>query len=170
MHNIMKLITTIIATIICCFTLSGCNTLLSDDDIAKNKFHMLLSNIEKKEVEGTKRLFAENEIKELNNFDETVNNLFDYYKGSYDTHKSWGLGVENDRHNKRVVQIFDMSYDVVTTDEKYRLAIPWCIEDTSDSKNIGICSLSILKFEDPNQTFAYRGNESGSYGIIIGNK
>ena len=68
-----------------------------------------------------------------------------------------------------MVKSYDMTYDFNTNICKYRLAIKWCAQDTSNADNVGIWSLYIIRAEDditPNH--AYWGDCLWTNGINIG--
>ena len=61
------------------------------------------------------------------------------------------------------------SYDIETTQDKYRLAMEIIMADTTDAGNVGIRSLYIIRFEDDtDQNCAYRGDGAYTPGINIG--
>ena len=79
-------------------------------------------------------------------------------------------GVEDDKDSGIERKWYNMSYDVTTSTEIYRMAFIWCAKDTGDSGNVGIESFYILKAnDDPNYPqYSYGGDGAWTPGINIG--
>ena len=59
--------------------------------------------------------------------------------------------------------------DITTTEDVFRIAIIWHIQDTEDIGNVGIWSFYIIRFEDdPYPNYAYGGDGLLSPGLHIG--
>lgn len=66
---------------------------------------------------------------------------------------------------------FYATYDVETTQDKYRFAMEYMLLDTADADNVGIRSLYIIRLaDDTDPQFAYRGDEKYTPGININKK
>lgn len=82
----------------------------------------------------------------------------------------YSTGVERDKDSSVERKWYNMSYDVTTSVEIYRMAFVWCAKDTSDDNNVGIESYYILKAsDDPNYPqYSYGGDGAWTPGINIG--
>lgn len=141
----------------------------SDNDIAVKNLEKLLIAIENEDHDGIKTLFAPNIIADIDNFDQSIIELMAYYNGNYESYGSKGLGSEYDRHDGVEKKWLNMGYDITTTEDVYRIAIIWHIQDTSNAGNIGIWSLYIIRFDDdPNSNYTYAGDGLWTNGIHMG--
>ena len=141
----------------------------SDSEKAKKCLEDLLINLQEENTEKTKSLFALNAIIDLENFDEDIFKLFQYFNGNYETFISDGLGTFNEVEHGKNKKYYLITSDVKTTENTYRFAIKWYVEDDFDSENIGIHSLYVIKFEDdPYSEYSYGGDGLWTNGINIG--
>jgi hypothetical protein len=163
--------TALILTIVIILSFSGCN-LFYDDVSSKSKQYMksLISKLESEDVEGVKALFAPNKIADIPDFDETVQALIDYYNGSFVSMTGTaGEGSSLDKTSGIDRKWYDMSYDVTTTTEVFRISTEWYIKAVENKEDVGIWSLSIIKYnDDPAKQKTYWGDGTSFYGIQIG--
>ena len=148
---------------------TGCLNLKSDEQIVTEKLMELVSALQDKNHDDIKSLFAPNIISSLDNFDDSINDLTAYYDGVYESFDEGGLITEQDRDSGIDRKWFNMSHDVTTNVDIFRIAIIWYVIDTGDTKNIGIWSLYIIKFDDDTTPeYSYRGDGWWTNGIHIG--
>lgn len=169
----IKKITLLIYTIIIMLVsvlLTSCNFFKSDDEIIEEKIVELINAIETENKETLKKLFAKSKIENIDDFDESMNNLLDYYKGSFISKFNQPHGKFRDKDGNFSTTYFLPSCDITTTVGVYRLAFYLCTEYTTDKNSLGIWSLYIIKMEDFNDSpeVAYRGDGLWSLGINIG--
>lgn len=137
--------------------------------IANKNISKLIAAIENEDHVGIKSLFAPNIIAEIDDFDQNINDLLSYYIGKNGSYGSHGLGTEYDRDSGIEKRWHNMSYDITTTEDVFRIAIIWYIQDTEDVGNVGIWSLYIIRFEDdPYPNYDYGGDGLWSPGLHIG--
>ncbi len=166
MKNILFMITFSVIAFTNLILLSGCSY-DTDNDIASKNLEKLLTAIENEDYEGITALFAPNIKNNIEDFSESMNTLILYYEGEQSSVDNWGLGATYDVNNGIEIKYLNMSYDITTTENKYRMGIIWYIQDTGDENNVGIWSLYVLKFEDDiMQDYAYRSE--GENGIHVG--
>ncbi len=165
----------ILLLIISVFSLTGCNLFntaftTSDNEDADNKLELFVECLKTKDKEYIKSLFAQNKIKDLTNFEDSIEELFQYYDGEFVSVKRYSTGVEKDKDSEIERKWYNMSYDVTTSIEIYRMAFIWCVKDTGDENNVGIESYYILKAsDDPNYPqYSYGGDGAWTPGINIG--
>ena len=166
---------TIFLLLISAFSLVSCDSFssffaLPDDKNADNKLISFIECLKTEDANSLKSLFAKNKIANLTNFDLSIEELFQYYDGEFVSINRYSTGVEKDKDSGIERKWYNMSYDVTTSIEIYRMAFIWCVKDTSDDNNVGIESYYILKAsEDPNYPqYAYGGDGSWTPGINIG--
>ena len=156
-------------------SLCGCSMrksflMMDDESIANKQFEKLIDAIQTQDIDAVRALFSENALKEAENADESIRDLFDYFQGELISYNDWGgPGVTAEMEYGDYQKIYDSTYDFETTQDKYRLAMKIITADTTDTGNVGIRSLYIIRFEDDTRTdFAYRGDRKHTPGINIG--
>lgn len=126
--------------------------------------------MENQDRDGLKDLFADNAIGRLDEYDKSVDELFDYFHGEYLSCSDFRLrGVEGSPNHKQAqnVQYLKCSYsaDIKTESGIYRFYIYSYLLDRYNEANNGIWSLFIKKTDDI--TDPYCASENYAYGIII---
>ena len=160
-----------ILSLISILPLAGCDFFaVSDDEDADNKLEAFVECLNNEDREGIKTLFSQNKIANLTGFDESIEELLQYYDGDFLSVTRYSTGVERDKDSGIERKWYNMSYDVTTSVETYRMAFIWCVNDTGDDNNIGIESYYILKAsDDPNYPqYTYGGDGEWTPGINIG--
>ena len=155
----------------CSFDLGGedmfDSRVYSEQDIANAMLDEVLITIKNKDSDGLKSLFAKNAVADLESFDNEIKEFFDYFKGdfiSYDDHSAVDSRETINSGESR--KTLFSTYDIVTTEESYRVAIKDICEDTFNEDNVGIWSIYIIRLEDDtNPEFAYRGDDKYTPGI-----
>jgi hypothetical protein len=126
--------------------------------IVDNKIENILEAMEHCDKNALKNLFSQKAIKGRENFDETVIELFDFFEGQILSHSRCLPYEEYGRNVDSEYRCLCAYTDVETNKQQYRLAFKIFIEDTSDSDNVGIYSLYIIKSEYSDSQKAYWGN------------
>ena len=147
------------------------NFLMKDDSsVANDKFSELIDAIQTQDINTLKSLFSKNALKEVENIEESIQKLFDYFEGEMVSYNDWaGPGVKAEMEYGDYQEVYDATYDFETAQDKYRLWMEIITVDTTDADNVGIRSLYIIRFEDDTRTdFAYRGDGEHTPGINIG--
>ena len=142
----------------------------SDNADADNKMESFVGCLQNADREGIKALFAKNKIAGSADFDERIEELLLYYGGEAVSVTRHSTGVEEDKDGGIERKWYNMSYDVATETEIYRMAFYWCAKDTGDQGNAGIESFYIIKAaDDPRYPqYTYRGDGLWTPGINIG--
>ena len=141
----------------------------TDNDVANAHMDKILEALENGDKESIKAMFSENAIAVADDFDKSVDELFEYYEGEYTSYEDGGMSTENAYSDGEEQQIFDLSYDVTTSVREYRFSVLEYITDDADPDNEGIWSLYIIKMEDdPQPEYSYRGDGKRTPGIHIG--
>ena len=112
---------------------------------------------------------ASSKIKNISNFDYSVDNLLDYYNGTFQSKKNYSHGKFRDKNGEFSTTWFLPSTDVTTSVETYRIAFYYCTEYTTDKDSVGIWSMYIIKKKDDiTPEYAYGGDGLWTPGINIG--
>ena len=169
MKKIFKLIKNIILSLNLLFSLSSCDLFKSDDEIIRDNVMHFVKALDTKNKEEVKSYFAKNKIKDIAVFDQSIDELFDYYQGEYMSYNYGGSAKYKDGdYNFRSIN-YQYPIDIKTDIENYRMYFNWYIEYTTDKDMIGIWSFYILKKkDDPNSTYSYWGDGLNTPGINIG--
>ena len=129
----------------------------------------VLNAIQSKDENAMRKLFSSKTVEQVDGFDQSMEDLFDYYQGEYISLDWKGSGGDGtyEYGEKRITT--SVSYDVKTSNNIFRFAIKYCSTDTTGNDNIGIHSLYIIKFEDDTDPeCGYGGDGKYSPGIHIG--
>ncbi len=151
------------------FGMTSCFSSKTDDEIVEEKIQNLIQNLEENNKDGIKELFAKTKIDNIDNFDETIDQLLEYYDGTYESKKNGSHGKFRDKDGNFSTTWFLPSTDVETSVDTYRIAFYYCTEYTTDEDSIGIWSLYIIKMsEDSTPDNSYGGDGLWTPGIHIG--
>ena len=142
-----------------------------DEQMANARLEEVFNLISNRDEEALRTLFSKNAVLLSNDLDQTIIDLFDYVHGILVSYCDRGLNGESGFDDGKSYEILFSSYDIVTTEQKYRVAIKECVKNTFDLDEVGIWSLYIIKTEDDtNPKIAYRGDDCYLPGIHIGIK
>lgn len=142
----------------------------NNNQIANERFEALIDAIQTHNSDAVKAVFSNNVLREVENIDDSIQELFDYFQGNLLSYNEWaGPDVSAKKGNGNYWKSYDCTYDFETSKDKYRLAMEIITVDTTDADNIGIRSLYIIRFEDDTDpNCAYRGDGAYTTGINIG--
>ena len=156
------------------------NAYKGDEEVALDCMRQFIDKTEKKDREGIKSLFSDKALEESKTMDEDIDYLFEYYKGENQTKiVDVCAGVSTDQHMGKKSRAIVIDHDIETTEDKYRLALDYCLFDDFDRSNEGLESIYIIRFNDDINAFAiksdgtqgirsYGGDGKWTYGINIG--
>lgn len=133
----------------------------------------ILKAIEEKNETALIDLFAPNSIKSLENFNESINSLFDYYEGNKISYKQMDAVVKESPSYAPNDEQIDVTFDIKTDKQSYRIAFRTIefIGNKHTKDNYGIRSLYIIKAEDDTDlSVPYWGDGQFTPGIHIGVK
>lgn len=140
----------------------------TDDQIAEKRIEQVIEAIQKKNEELLKSMFSEKAISEAENFDESVTELMEFFQGNFESRNegTYGTNEEFDEPSSRIKEL-QSTYDIKTSEQKYRIAILEIIVDTKHPDNVGIKSLYIINAKDSDMQYAYWGHGKWNPGIVI---
>lgn len=141
----------------------------NDDEVANSKLEEMLSAIESKDKEKLESLFAKNALLEIKDFDDSAEELFNYYEGNYISYDD-GAGADAsetiDFGNKQK-ELYP-KYEVQTSESKYRITMRMISVDTQNHDNVGVWSFYIIDAERDSDTYyAYWGDNKYTTGINV---
>ena len=124
----------------------------------------LLSAIRGKNVEGVTALFPQN-AQSATLTDQTTE-MFEYMEGSVISCE-YRLGMTSQANHNGMVKETDVTIDIATDANEYRIAVRIRLIDDRNEKNIGITSLYITEASKTDRNFAYWGGYVWNPGINI---
>lgn len=139
----------------------------NDKTVAETRLNQILDAVQSQNSNNLKQIFSKSVIDNVPDLDEKIVALFDFFQGELVSYDGAGPGVFEEKdvgYHKKEMQ---SSYNVETSEQKYRIAIDEYIIDSENPDNVGVYSLSIAKAEDTNQEFAYWNL---GFGITIDQK
>ena len=137
-----------------------------DDEKDTEMIQAVLKAVEEKDEDKLTSLFAKSTLSELTLFDKQCHDLFEYFTGEVDLVDDWGGSfVETEMEDGFVFQKIESTFDVQTSEAKYRCAMRFVTQ--GNIEDIGIISLYIIKVENISED-AYWGDGSFTPGIHIG--
>lgn len=172
---ILNLIVTVSLSLNSC-SLGGTNMLsrFSDNDqsTANARMDSVLEAIKNKDKDALKSMFSKKAADESENIDNSTGELFDFFQGNFVSYNDWNaVYTEETVNNGDRQKILDSTYDVVTSKQKYRVAIREITIDTANKDNVGIWSIYIIKLQDDTDPkFAYWGDSKWTPGINFNKK
>ena len=168
----IKKISKVLLTIgfFCFFAIiTSCKLSKSDDEIIEEMGNNLISLLENEDKDGFVSLFAPAKIKDLTNFDSSLDEIMEYYDGKFVSEKHPGAGTFKEKDGEYQAKWFNLSFDIITDMNEYRIAIYWCTEYSTDSNYLGIWSLYIINENDYlTPEYSYAGDGLWTPGINIG--
>ena len=171
MKKIAMLLFIIVGTILISACQLDSGKLFNDDsEIMNEKMDEVLDAIKNKNSSALKEMFSINTVVNLENFDDSINELFDFFEGDIISYDDFGnpTGSGDEWSDGEYKKNIESTYDIVTSVKKYRMAIYLITDDTVTPENIGIQSIYIIEFDkDPNSEFAYWGYGKDTPGINI---
>lgn len=140
----------------------------TDGQTANKRFEQILKAIQDKDKSALKGLFCKQALADAKDIDESITNLFDFFQGEVVSCDDWGgPGVDELREYGQRTKEVRSTYDVETSEQKYRFAIKEFTVDTIHPENVGVYSLYIINAKDTDEKFAYGGDGNWTPGIIV---
>lgn len=140
-----------------------------ESEIAKETLDKLIVAMENKDSTALKELFSKNTIETVENWDESVQELFEYYNGEFVSNSnSMPDSSEEFGYSSMKKEIYP-SFDVETTEDTYRIYFYEVIVDTTYADNLGIKSFYIIRVDDDiDPNYGYGGDMKDTPGINVG--
>lgn len=161
-----------------CFSLTSCMDLRTNKEFASDMIQEFVSCVEAKDKNTLRGLFSENSLSKVTNFDQQMDDLFNYYKGNKTSYKVEIGSTEDSDGNGGNFKTIWVSSDITTSEDIFRVAFDVKTVDTLDPKNKGFQFLYIIRFaDDPRSSviedgeewcYTYWGDGYNTPGINIG--
>ena len=121
----------------------------NDREIGAECFEKVIEAIENQDSTALKSLFSDKALKEAQNMDKAIEELFDFYQGyMLSSDDGGGLGVfgeQNADGRGFVTKEMVSMWDVETSEKKYHFAIRSFVQDNEFLDNIDVYALYIVK-------------------------
>lgn len=138
----------------------------NDEEIAKQTIEQLISSIESHDANSIKDMFAETAIADTDNFDASVEKLFDYYNGTMSSYKintaPYSSGIFS---KERICEYVCCSFAIVTDKADYYFYFQTVARDTVNLDNVGIFSLYVIEQSKQDNSEPYTGDGMNTPGI-----
>ena len=172
MKQIVALFSGIILVLSVLFCTTGCTSNLFEDNnaIADATFREVLTAIRDGSEEKLKALFSPSVQNGERAFDDSVAALSEFIQGdivSYSDARERGVSATHTKTNGKANKEIESSFLLQTTVSTYHIAIVECTIDENDSERVGILKLCIIRSDDWDHDYAYRGNSDVASGIVI---
>ena len=135
---------------------------------ANHTFEKVLNAIQNKDVDALKSLFSNESLKQIDDFDATAHDLFEYFQGDFISYDDWGGAVAGDmvREGGKEWYTIQPTYDVKTSKQEYRFAFKEFTVNEFEPDKVGVWSIYVIKKEnDTDPKCAYRGDGKWTPGI-----
>jgi len=139
--------------------------------IADARLEQILDTISNKDKDSLKALFSKQALSEVDDFEGSMESLFDYIQGDIQSWKSTGaytfpeeINADGTGNHKKEAE---STYTFTTSEQEYRIAVYEYTIDTANPDNLGVYSICVISSEDDQYSeIVYWGN--GEAGINIG--
>lgn len=132
---------------------SDTNYFMTDKEIANEYLEKIIEAVQNQDRDALKSMFSNNVLKEVQNMDESIDELFDFYQGyMVSVADSVGPSVKGENHRGIVKKVIQIYRTVETSEKKYHIAIRAVVQDTKFPDNVGLDALYIVetdKLDEP---------------------
>ena len=139
----------------------------NDHQKAQELIETVLKAIQNEDDKKLKSLFSRTTLNQLQSYEESVDELFNYFNGSVKSFDD-GAGpfVETKKEDNLVFQLMESSFTVKTDVCEYRFAMQYITQ--GHTENIGITSLYVIRTtDDENLDYMYWGDGKFTPGIHV---
>ena len=167
----MKLVYYILA-VCCALCLTGCLYIDpgvgNSSEAAENAFEKVVDGVNKQDGESLINLFSINTQNCVDNLGGDVDRFITMLNGNITAHyPAGGVTTDHRKDHGKISVIVRSSYIVESGNEKFHVAVQYCIADTFDRNNEGLNSINIISETDYQSTYVYRGDGQWSPGITF---
>lgn len=127
----------------------------SEDKQADFRMEQILDALKNQDKDALKALFSEQALSEAEDFDGSVDYLFEFFQGEVESceRDKWSFGEEFD-HGK-TSEMLRSWYTVTTDEDQYIFFIIDYTTDTINPDNEGLYTLRVIKAKDKETQFTY---------------
>lgn len=125
-----------------------------DDAKANERLEQVIEAVKNKDKVAIKSLFSKKALSEANDFDGSVDDLFEFIQGEVDTwKKSSGPTVFESNNQGSKKKKVDSYYYVNTDKQKYYFLLEDYPVDTNNPDNVGLYLLLVVKAENREKVY-----------------
>jgi len=134
----------------------GSNLYDNDDEIAYQRLEQVVEAISNKDRAALKAMFSKRALADDNNFNESLDYVFELFQGSVKTVTNYGPGASEDIDgNGHVTKELTSWHRVNTDKQKYIFFLVEYIKDDNNPDNVGLYTLRVIKAKDEKTQFGY---------------
>jgi len=133
------------------------------DKLCLERIAQVLDLIESRNKEGLKSLFSSQALVEVNDIDQQIDDLFNFYEGTLLSCEYKSMGESDSIVQGRVKKIYFAGFYVQTDEQKYKISLKECYYDNLH-KDEGLERIVIKKVESFDEPWASGFKE---FGIFI---
>jgi len=126
----------------------------NDDKTTDKRLEQVIEAISKHDKAALKAMFSSKALSGANNFDGSMDYLFDFFQGSVSSYNrdAGPLVDESTDHGDKVKEVKTW-YSVNANKQKYLFFLLEYTEDTGHSDNVGLYTLRVIRAEDEKTQF-----------------
>ena len=166
--NIMKRLTAMLFCLLLLFTVCACDNNTSvfatDEAIADTTFSKMINAIRSKDALELVNMFADS-VKIKKELQSSAVDFLEYIQGevtSFSTASEAGVGVDYQVENGKKTKEIQTSFSLKTTESVYYIAVKERV-----GGDAGLLSVYIIKAEDWEEDYVYRGDGLWIMGVSI---
>lgn len=123
---------------------------MSEEERADARMEQIILAIKEEDGDALKSLFSKKALDEANEFENELNNLFEFFKGDINTYARDGWASDGDIEYGKKSLMIRFAINVNTDKEVYRLFVIDYNTDTINPDNEGVYMLEVRLADSPN--------------------
>ena len=143
------------------------STLRSESKQADSLLDHIVNAVEANDSTSLYSIFSVHTSGSVDDLEVQIRDFFDHFEGKMISKKRYGPASYSTREGNSVVKEIEASYDIITTDSTYRVAIKFCVIDSENPDNVGLISIYFTEAICSNMNYAYWGDGNWNPGITI---
>ncbi len=146
----------LVSILLLCSCSEGGGRMISDDGDKKadTRIEQILETLKNKDQDALKTMFSKQALKEANDFDGSLDYLFEFFQGNVDSWKQDRFTSETSSESGKKSIMLISWYTVSTDKENYKFFVIDYTENTINPDNAGLYTLRVIKAEDEATQFA----------------
>jgi len=155
--NIFILLVLFIVLLLSSCSFRGMRKVIVDDSDKKAdaRLEQILNALSDNDKDALKAMFSKQALSEANDFDENINYLFDFFKGTIKSWERTGFTAPmRTTRGKKAIELISW-YTVTTDKDSFSFFVIDYSIDTFNSDNVGLYALRVIKTADEDAEFTY---------------
>jgi hypothetical protein len=139
-----------------CSCTKGADRVIIDDGNKKadTRIEQILETLKNNDQDSMKELFSKQALDEADDFDNSIEYLFDFFQGNVDSLKRDRFTSETSTESGKKSIMLISWYTVTTDKDKYMFFVIDYSKNTINPNNVGLYTLRVIKAEDEATQFA----------------